>query len=294
MGRDSLPPVVGKTGGLRQKCHLPNQADRQKIGDRRVAGPQKLGLPQHPAGMLRPTAHVHEQPVKDCLGRRIGDPQPVAGLQDRPLCRVGGGSDMGAKPLEASDFRGQVMHRPVAPGGKGPPARRWRPQRLPPVELPGGPQADAAFDHRRPVLARHLRRKIGHAGQSGRARPFDQHPRFQLRKVQRFQPRRASDQRSGKVIVANPARFYFGEVECPWLGQPHPGHARQPGRCGGQILARLAKKGVHRHRRRQGKRGRNGAGRCFSRKQQAGVLCRLDLGVLEEHLRSPVSGEGVY
>jgi hypothetical protein len=76
---------------------------------------------------------------------------PQAALAGRSVLQYTG--DQHARPvadLQAlGDLGRQVMQRPGAPSGKGPKHRRWRPQRLTPVEMPGRPKAKAARDDRR-------------------------------------------------------------------------------------------------------------------------------------------------
>ena len=82
-------------------------------------GLAKLGLPEQPAGVLRPAAEIAEEPVEQRLRGRLADAEAVGGPQDRPLRCVRRIRHMGAEALEAGDFGRQVMHHPVPPGREG-------------------------------------------------------------------------------------------------------------------------------------------------------------------------------
>jgi len=97
MGCNRLRPVRRHLGDMREKRLFPDQADGQKVDDRHVGFALKLGLPQHPARVLRPAARIHQQPVKDRLGGAFGQAQPVGRPQDHALRRVIGPGHVPAK-----------------------------------------------------------------------------------------------------------------------------------------------------------------------------------------------------
>ena len=201
MGLGDGGPGLGQGGQMGQQRLFPDQADRQKVDQRAVAVARLLGLPREPARVLRPAAEVHQQAMEG--GRRgLGrQGQPLGGAQDRALGRVGRGGDMGAKALEARDFRRQVMRRPFAPRGEGARARRRRPERLALIEAPRGPEAEGPRDHGRPVGAGAPGGQIGQRRQRLPLGRGCRKAQLQRREVQRLQRRGAGDQSGGQVVV---------------------------------------------------------------------------------------------
>ena len=267
-----------------QQRLFPDQPDRQHVDQRGIGAALQLGLPQQPARMLRPAAQIHQQPVKDRLRRLGTDPQPLCRAQDRALGRVGRFGHMGGETVQPRDFRCQVMRRPFPPGGKGPMPGPRCPQRLPPVEMPRRPQPEAAPQDRGPIRPGRPGHQIRHRGQRHRLRAFRRQPRLQPRKVARLDRAGRGDQRHRKVVIVDLApRHPCGQVLARQR-QPHPRHPSQPGRRLRQILARLAKEGVHRHRRIQRKGRRDRARRRLCRLPQPRGQHRRNLTVLEEHV----------
>ena len=121
--------------------------------------------------MLRPAAKIDQQPVKHRRRRRLAHAKCLAGAQDRALGRVGGGGDMGAKARQSCDLGCEIARGERLPGGIGPLPAAGRPQRLPPVEVPAGPETDGALDHGGPVDAARLGGKISDARQGTGNRP---------------------------------------------------------------------------------------------------------------------------
>ena len=185
----SLGPALGYPGDMRQKRLLPDQPDREKVGHCPVRLARQLGLPEKPTRMLRPATEIEVEPVKCRFRRRRVEPQRLGCAQNRALRCVGRLGNVGTESREPSDLGRQVVHRPGPPGSEGPRARRGRPERLPPVELPASPEPDRLLDDRRPVGARGFGGEIGN-GRQRRDRAFGagRHP-LQRRDVRGLQRR---------------------------------------------------------------------------------------------------------
>ena len=135
MRRAGLRPRFFHLRGKLQQRFLPDQPDRQQVGDGGVGAARKLCLPQQPARVLRPAANIHQQAVEHGSRHILCQAQPVGGAQDGAFRRVGGAGDMGAEPGQPGNLGRQVMRGPFAPAGKGRMAGRGRPERLAPVEI---------------------------------------------------------------------------------------------------------------------------------------------------------------
>ncbi len=265
---------------------LPDEPDGKEFGHRPVATAREFRLPQQPACVLRPAAEVDVEPVEGRLGRTLAQAQRLGGAQDRPFRRVRRLADMGAEAREPRDLGCQVVHRPGPPGGEGVGSGLRRPERLPPVEMPRGPEAEGLLDDRRPVGAGCTRGKIGHGRKrrrGGVARTGEgEGP--QRGEVGRLQRRGGGRKRRGEVSFRDPALPDGRGIVCPALRDGDARHAGEPRRGGREILAGLAEEGVHRDRRveREGRgdRPRRGLGGLEDIRDP----CRCDAGMLEEHL----------
>lgn len=83
-------PVRADTLAISIKQRLvPQQADRQKTGDRVIAFTPQLGLPQPMPGIVRPTAQRDEQPMEIAIRRTGGQPHKRRRPRDRLGRRAG-------------------------------------------------------------------------------------------------------------------------------------------------------------------------------------------------------------
>lgn len=252
-----------------------------------VAAPVKFRPPQQPARVLRPSAKVRQQAVKDGWRRRFAHAQRLAGSQDRPFRRVGRAGHMRTKPRQAGDFRRQVPGGEGLPCAIGPLAASRRPQRLPPVEMSACPEPDGAFDDGWPVDAACLCGKVGDTWQRGRRGPGRGGGGLELRDIVR--PKRRCGRGKGvrQIPVGDPSRLDVAQDILPCAGQRDPGHPRQAGGGGGEILAALAEKRVHRDGGIERKGGRHGPHGLLRGGKQRRRPRRRDLADGPEHDRLP-------
>lgn len=268
MGGNGCLPACRDRRAMGQKRLFPDQPDGEQVGQRGVTAALQLGLPEQPAGMHRPAAEVDQQAVERGLRRLFRQAQPFGSAQDGAVGGVGGFGDMGGKVLQPGNFRRQVMRCPLAPGGKRPLPPSRRPQRLPPVKEPCGPQAKAAGNDRGPVGAGGIRHQVRHRGQRLRRIRRLVHPRLQPRQIARFDRLVGRDQRRRQVVIGDLPACDLGHQVRTRQGQTDPRHPRQPRGSGSQILTRLAQERVHRNRRIQRKRRGDRPRRCLDRLQK--------------------------
>ena len=253
-------PALDQVGGMGQQRLLPDQADRQQVGQRGVGAARLFGLPGQPARMLRPAPQIDQQPVKRRRGGIGRQAQAGRGAQDGPVGRVGRGGDMRAEPPQSGDFGGQVVDRPFPPRRKGAQAGGRRPQRLPLIEPARGPQPDAAGDDLGPVDAVAACGQIGQRRQRPGRGGRGVQAQLQRGQIHRLQRRGAGDQRRRQVVVADAAGGDQGANVFARTDRRQARDAGQPGGGLGQVVVGLAQERADGHGCRQGK-GRRDRGR---------------------------------
>ncbi len=275
VGRAHLRPIRLYLGMRCQERRLPEQPDRQEVGQRAVIAPVELRLPEPPARELCPAAEGGQERVEIGRQRRFAEPEPSDGAPDRLAGIIGRLGDPLREPGKSQDLRRQVVHRRRAPGGPGAAPLRRRPEGLPLIEPVGRPGAEPLVDDAGPGDARCLRRQIGDRRQ--RARRLRRRPRGGPQLGDRGRPRiGGGGQRGGEIGLGDLARVDLRGV--PAARHRH-GAARDPGqprRRHRQAFAGLPEIGVDGDRGGEGPHRRHGAAGGIDGGRQ---VARGDLGL---------------
>ena len=247
MGRaHRLPAVADRALVARVERLLPEQSDRQQIGDRAVGAAGELGPPQLVARVLRQAAEREEELVEVGGARGGVDVEAPRRAGERVERRVAGVEDEAGETVEPHDLGREIVGRVAAEGFPGAVATRRRPQRLALVEMARRPGPDPIGDECRPVDAARFGGEVGDGGQRLPRRPRRGGGVAQCCEIARLGVVRARGERRREVVVGDLARFDALLIPAPLHRHGHGADARETCARGRQGLAGLSQKGVDR------------------------------------------------
>ena len=269
---------------LKKKRFLPDQTNGQKVAQGHVGLPCKLCLPQQPARMLRPAAHVDKQAVKHPLGSGFAQSKRISRAQNGALGSVRASRNMSGETRKTRQFRRKIVTGPLAPSREGRAPGRRPPERLSLIEMTCSPKTKAPRDQPAPIRITRPSGQISNSGQRFCRRNRLRQARLQSVQVRRFLRVYTGRKRRAQVRIGD---VPCGDLLCigaSVLRNTNASNPRQARRGTGQILARLAKEGVHRDGCLQWKGGRHTARSRFGSTQDFAHAGRRNLTMVEEHL----------